>query len=185
MRVLTGVKLFFFMVLLIMLTANPLYQFVYKPRMAERMIGRGVAEIEKAVRNPADRERLFDAAEAVFGTVEKDFVVNSTEHFNRYGMAYLKASEYGRAFGKFARSLAVRKDDSGTLRNLGAFFARVPDESFKKMNIGALSGAVGFPASLSLKTKGDHALFFYCKSLTVGSGNEESIKGIGDLLSGR
>ena len=185
MRVLIGVIVFFVMVLLLLLSANPLYQFVYKPYMAKRLILQGVVEIGKAAGSPGDRERLFNAAEAVFGNVEKDYIVNSTEHFNQYGMAYLKAADYGRAFDKFARSLSIGQDNSETLRNLGAFFARVPDESFRKMNIGALSGAARFPASFSLKTKGDYALFFYCKSLTAGSGNEESIKGIAGLLSGK
>lgn len=147
------------------------------------MIGRGISEIEKGYLDRTNKLTHINNAESIFRNIETNYVRNSTHACNQYGIAYLKAAEYDLSFQKLSKSLSINPNEPSTLYSLGLFFATITDDYFNHIDYNPLMKSVPFPKTITLKTRNDIALFFYCKSLIPDNTNKESITRIKELLT--
>ncbi len=111
--------------IVIILLSAVLFQMIYKPIMAKRMIVKGSAIIRESgdyVKKPRDYEK----AENIFRGVETDYKKNFLFGYNSYARAYFDKKEYSVALEKLNRAYTINRTDIDTLNNLGYFYSKVP-----------------------------------------------------------
>jgi pilus assembly protein FimV len=156
------------------------YQFIYKPIMAKRYIGEGVA----LIREPGDpvikKVKDYKKAEEIFTYVEENYAKDYLYGYNSYGRAYFDKREYDLAFKKLTEAYGLDKTHPDTLNNLGYFFSRIPENYFRRIK-GRVRDLFYREAKLPERVSQlDIAIDFYKRVLTLKPDNITALFGIGN-----
>ena len=156
------------------------YQYVYKPVMAKRTTGEGVALIMRSgdyIQKPKDYSR----AEELFRHVHENYAENYIYAYNEYARAYFDRGEYNESLEKLNRAYEVAPDSTDTLNSLGYFYSRVPAEFFRSVRYRTGEWYYGEKKGEG-KVRGqlDLAVDFYKRVLALDSDNITGLYGIGN-----
>ncbi len=157
------------------------YQFIYKPIMAKRYIMEGVAIIREPGDPVVKKVKDYKKAEEIFSYVEENYAKNYLYGYNAYGRAYFDKREYDLAFKKLTEAYVINRTHLDTLNNLGYFFARVPENYFRR-----IKGRIRelFYSETKLPTEKssqlDIAIDLYRRVLTLKPDNITALFGIGN-----
>ena len=159
------------------------YQFVFKPMMAKKLTGDGVALILKKA-EIGDEIKNYNKAEEIFRRINDSYVKNYLPAYNRYARAYFDKRQYPRSLKKLNDAYAIAPANIDTLNNLGFFYKKVPDAYYNdelKDNLKKMYYSKAPPAVERINSKFDVAIDFYLKAKTVNPKNITALVGIGDV----
>jgi tetratricopeptide (TPR) repeat protein len=159
------------------------YQLIFKPAMAKKLTGDGVALILKKA-DISDEIKNYNKAEQIFRHINEDYVKNYLPGYNRYARAYFDKKQFSRSLKKLNDAYAIAPANIDTLLNLGFFYKKVPDAFYNdevKDNLKKMYYAKAPPAVERIRSKYDVAIDFYLKAKTVNPKNITALVGIGDV----
>ncbi|MGL4369593.1 MAG: tetratricopeptide repeat protein, partial [Spirochaetota bacterium] len=159
------------------------YQYVYKPMMAKKLIGEGVALILKKA-DVTDSTQNYGKAEELFKRVNDEYVENYLPGHNRYARAYFDRRQYARSLKKLNDAYAIQPSYLDTLNNLGFYYKKIPDAVWDeelRSRVHDMYYKKVPPAVERINGKYDVAIDFYLKAKHVDPENITALVGIGDV----
>ncbi|MBP9043108.1 MAG: tetratricopeptide repeat protein [Spirochaetes bacterium] len=182
-RLLKATRIFGVTVILTFFITILSYQFIYKPYMAKKLIGKGVQLIIKSgvAGNRFERKQNYDEAERIFKEVDEEYVKDYIYGYNEYARAYLLNGDYKESLEKLNRAYDLDRANIDTLNNLGYFYAKVSNEYFSYIAKDIKNWYFKDRTDLeTIKTPLDLAINFYRRVLLLDKENITALVGIGN-----
>jgi len=158
-----------------------LYQFWYKPYMAERYIAKGVALIREPGDPVTKKVKDYTKAEELFTFVDENYKKDYLRGYNEYARAYFDKREFDLSLRKLNAAYRIDPVHPETLNSLGYFFSRIPEGYFKQIRPRLKDWYYKeVPPVGSAETQLDVAVDFYRRVLNREPKNITALFGIGN-----
>ncbi len=154
------------------------YQFIYKPFMAKRLINKGVALILEPGEPATKKVKDYKKAEEYFEYVDQHYKKDYLYGYNAYARAYFKKREFDYAYSKLKRAFEINNRDIDILNNTGYFFAKIPENYYNRIQNDALKTFA--PKGTYEISQVDMAILMYNRVLAIDPKNITAMFGIGN-----
>ncbi|HQI37369.1 MAG TPA: hypothetical protein PLH80_02245 [Spirochaetota bacterium] len=154
------------------------YQYIYKPFMARRLISKGVALILEPGDPATKKVKDYKKAEQLFEDVDAHYKKDYLYGYNAYARAYFKKREFDYAYVKLKRAYSINNRDVETLNNTGYFFAKIPEHYYNRIQNDAIKTFA--PKDTYVISQVDLAIALYNKVLALDPNNITAMFGIGN-----
>ncbi|MEJ5362697.1 MAG: hypothetical protein WHV26_11610 [Spirochaetota bacterium] len=154
------------------------YQYIYKPFMAKRLINKGVALILEPGDPATKKVKDYKKAEEYFEYVDQHYKKDYLYGYNAYARAYFKKREFDYAYSKLKRAFEINNRDIDTLNNTGYFFAKIPENYYNRIQNDALKTFA--PKGTYEISQVDMAIMMYNRVLAIDPKNITAMFGIGN-----
>ncbi|GAB4221058.1 MAG: hypothetical protein Kow00102_13320 [Spirochaetota bacterium] len=154
------------------------YQFIYKPFMAKRLINKGVALILEPGDPATKKVKDYKKAEEYFEYVDQHYKKDYLYGYNAYARAYFKKREFDYAYSKLKRAFEINSRDIDTLNNTGYFFAKIPQNYYNRIQNDALRTFA--PKGTYEMSQVDMAIMMYNRVLAIDPKNITAMFGVGN-----
>ncbi|MEW6528133.1 MAG: tetratricopeptide repeat protein [Spirochaetota bacterium] len=154
------------------------YQYIYKPFMAKRLINKGVALILEPGDPATKKVKDYKKAEEYFEYVDQHYKKDYLYGYNAYARAYFKKREFDYAYTKLKRAFEINNRDIDTLNNTGYFFAKIPENYYNRIQNDALRTFA--PKGTYEMSQVDMAIMMYNRALAIDAKNITAMFGIGN-----
>lgn len=154
------------------------YQYIYKPFMAKRLINKGVALILEPGDPATKKVKDYKKAEEYFEYVDQHYKKDYLYGYNAYARAYFKKREYDYSYSKLKRAYQINSRDIDTLNNTGYFFAKIPENYYSRIQNDAVRTFA--PKGTYEVSQVDMAIMMYNRVLAIDPKNITAMFGIGN-----
>lgn len=155
-----------------------IYQYVYKPFMAKRLINKGVALILEPGDPATKKVKDYKKAEEYFDYVDTHYKKDYLYGYNAYARAYFKKREFDYSYSKLKRAFQINNRDIDTLNNTGYFFAKIPENYYNRIQNDAIRTFA--PKGTYEISQVDMAIMMYNRVLAIDPKNITAMFGIGN-----
>ncbi|MCX8123659.1 MAG: tetratricopeptide repeat protein [Spirochaetes bacterium] len=154
------------------------YQYIYKPFMAKRLINKGVALILEPGDPATKKVKDYKKAEELFEYVDQHYKKDYLYGYNAYARAYFKKREFDYSYTKLKRAFQINNRDIDTLNNTGYFFAKIPQNYYTRIQNDAIKTFA--PKGTYEISQVDLAIMMYNRALAIDPKNITALFGIGN-----
>lgn len=154
------------------------YQYIYKPFMAKRLINKGVALILEAGDPATKKVNDYKKAEEYFEYVDKNYKKDYLYGYNAYARAYFKKREFDYSYSKLKQAYQINNRDIETLNNTGYFFSKISENYYSRIQNDAIKTFA--PKGTYEISQVDMAIMMYNRVLAIDSQNITAMFGIGN-----
>ena len=154
------------------------YQYIYKPFMAKRLINKGVALILEPGDPATKKVKDYKKAEEYFEYVDQHYKKDYLYGYNAYARAYFKKREFDYSYSKLKRAYQINNRDIDTLNNTGYFFAKIPEHYYSRIQNDAIKTFA--PKDTYEVSQVDMAIMMYNRVLAIDPKNITAMFGIGN-----
>ncbi|MGQ9842205.1 MAG: tetratricopeptide repeat protein [Spirochaetota bacterium] len=154
------------------------YQYIYKPFMAKRLINKGVALILEPGDPATKKVKDYKKAEEYFEYVDKHYKKDYLYGYNVYARAYFKKREFDYSYSKLKQAYQINNRDIDTLNNTGYFFSKISENYYSRIQNDAIKTFA--PKGIYEISQVNMAIMMYNRVLAIDSQNITAMFGIGN-----